>query len=231
MVGLATTLGFPHRRWGPVLWSGVPEGPVMVPKRKAGRKAAAPSRRSRKALPRKAPSRTRFVGRDSSPVLDKYPPKDPALAPKGPPRLSPPTPAPSLLPTFPALAASPPPSEPGSPPGQAPAPTPSGTPPKGLISLERPFDLDEFSQMLGETSIRIEVPREDLAEALRRISDFMGFGIYVYRFRVEPVAEALLKRFVVELERIDFSPERSAWIRFEEKGRSDSPFGPSGGRQ
>ena len=55
-----------------------------------------------------------------------------------------------------------------------------------LISLERPFDIDEFSQMLGETTIQVEVPREDLAEALRRISDFMGFGIYVYSFRVRP---------------------------------------------
>jgi hypothetical protein len=202
----------------------------MATKRKPARKAARPTRRARGPAPRKAPPRTRFVGRDASPVLDKYPPKDPNLAPRGPPVPSPPQPATTVLPTFPALAPSAAPS-PRPPTTAAPAPAPPAGPPKGLISLERPFDLDEFSQMLGETSIRIEVPREDLAEALRRISEFMGFGIYVYRFRVEPVAEALLKRFVVELERVDFSPERSAWIRFEEKGRSDSPFGPSGGRQ
>jgi hypothetical protein len=100
-----------------------------------------------------------------------------------------------------------------------------------LISLERPFSIDEFSQMLGETMIRVEVPREDLAEALRRISDFMGFGIYVYSFRVRPAPEELLKRFVIELERVDFSPERKDWTAFEERGRSDSPFGPSGGRR
>ncbi|HEV2166254.1 MAG TPA: hypothetical protein VGS23_04685 [Thermoplasmata archaeon] len=100
-----------------------------------------------------------------------------------------------------------------------------------LISLERPFDIDEFSQLLGESTIRVEVPREDLAEALRRISDFMGFGIYVYSFRVRPAQEELLKRFVIELRRVDFSPEKREWIDFEEKGRSESPFGPSGGRR
>lgn len=108
---------------------------------------------------------------------------------------------------------------------------PSGAPPKGLISLERPFDLDDLSQMLGETTIRIEVPREELAEALKRVSEFMGFGIYVYRFEVHPAPEELLKRFVVELQRVDYQPEKGEWIPFEEKGRSDSPFGPTGTRR
>ncbi|HEV2428723.1 MAG TPA: hypothetical protein VGV64_02620, partial [Thermoplasmata archaeon] len=101
----------------------------------------------------------------------------------------------------------------------------------GLIPLERPFDLDEFAQLLGSTSVRVEVPREDLAEALRRISDFMGFGIYVYAIRVRPAPEDLLKRFVIELQRVDFNPEKKDWVPFEETGRSDSPFGPSGGRR
>ncbi len=99
-----------------------------------------------------------------------------------------------------------------------------------LISLERPFDLDEFSTLLGETSVRVTVPREDLAEVLRRVSEFMGFGIYVYSVTVRPAPGALLKSFVVELQRVDFSPEKEAWVPFVEKGTSDSPFGPSGTR-
>ncbi|MCI4348694.1 MAG: hypothetical protein L3J93_00515 [Thermoplasmata archaeon] len=171
------------------------------------------------------------MGRDGSPVLDHYPPKDPALSVRGPP-----TPAVPQIPvkTMPPL------TSPSSAPAgtvnasQAP-PVPGGagaaSAPKPLILLEKPFDLDEFAQLLGETTIRVEVPREDLAEALRRISDFMGFGIYVYSFRVRPAAEELLKRFVIELQRVDFSSTKGDWAPFEEKGRSDSPFGPSGGRR
>jgi hypothetical protein len=100
----------------------------------------------------------------------------------------------------------------------------------GLISLEKPFDPDEFAELLGQTSIRVNVPRENLAEVLRRICDFMGFGIYVYSVRVRPAPEEMLKRFVVELERVDFSAAKGDWVPFEEKGRSDSPFGPTGDR-
>ncbi|HXW66508.1 MAG TPA: hypothetical protein VEL82_01285 [Thermoplasmata archaeon] len=99
-----------------------------------------------------------------------------------------------------------------------------------LISLERPFDVDEFSTLLGETSVRVTVPREDLAEVLRRVSEFMGFGIYVYAVSVRPVAGDLLKSFVVELQRVDYSAAKEAWVPFVEKGASDSPFGPSGTR-
>lgn len=149
------------------------------------------------------------MGRDPSPVLEKYPPKDPALAPRAPP------PSPSGVPVTPAP----------SPASSAPAvPVP-------LISLERPFDVDEFSTLLGETSVRVTVPREDLAEVLRRISEFMGFGIYVYTVLIRPTPGDLLKSFVVELQRVDYSPEKSAWVPFVEKGTSDSPFGPSGTRR
>ena len=163
----------------------------------------------------KAPEPKRFVGRDPSPVLAKYPPKESGLGSR---LTAPPTPAPS---------AAPPPR-----PTAAPAPPSSGSPapPKPLIALERPFDLDEFAGLLGETTIRAEVPREDLAEALRRVSDFMGFGIYVYSVRVRPADGELLKRFVVELQRVDFDPSAGTWRPFEEKGRSDSPFGPTGDR-
>lgn len=100
----------------------------------------------------------------------------------------------------------------------------------GLITLERPFDIDEFAQSLGETVLRVVVPREDLPELLRRVTDFMGFGIYVYSIKVYPESEELLKKFVVELQRVDFSPTKGKWAEFEEKGRSESPFGPSGSR-
>ncbi|HZY91570.1 MAG TPA: hypothetical protein VFG07_02165 [Thermoplasmata archaeon] len=103
-------------------------------------------------------------------------------------------------------------------------------PPKGLLSLERPFDIDGFSQLLGETTIQLEVPKEDLPEVLRRITDFMGFGIYVYSIAVRPAADEMLRRFVVELQRVDYSAERRGWVAFEEKGTSDSPFGPGGSR-
>ncbi len=150
-----------------------------------------------------------FVGRDASPVLDRYPPKDPQLSVRGPPR-------------------------PGSPAPPAPAPaqpTEAGTPaPLPLIALERPFDVDEFSTLLGETAIQVTVPREDLGEVLRRVSEFMGFGIYVYQVTVRPTPGGLLKSFVVRLERVDFSPEKGEWTPFVEKGVSSSPFGPSGDR-
>ncbi|MFI5418419.1 MAG: hypothetical protein ACHQ2Y_05945, partial [Candidatus Lutacidiplasmatales archaeon] len=125
----------------------------------------------------------------------------------------------------------PPPTTPGTP---ASPPTGPVSPPnlmapgKGLISLERPFDVDEFAQLLGETSIRVVVPREELSEVLRRVVDFMGFGIYVYSLKIRPAPEELLKSFVLELQRVDFSSQRTEWIPFEDKGRSESPFGPGG---
>ena len=152
------------------------------------------------------------MGRDASPVLDHYPPKDPGFGVPPPSVSSPPST------TATALPSSPPPTD-HSPP-----------PPVNLISLDRPFDLDEFSQTLGENSIRVTVPREDLTEVLRRITDFMGFGIYVYRFSVRPAPSDLLKQFVIELERVDYSAAERDWVPFEEKGRSDSPFGPGSSR-
>ena len=95
---------------------------------------------------------------------------------------------------------------------------------------DRPFDVDEFATLLGETSIRVTVPREELPEVLRRITEFMGFGIYVYSISVRPAPGELLKSYLVELQRVDYSPQQRAWLPFEDRGTSDSPFGPSGTR-
>jgi hypothetical protein len=84
--------------------------------------------------------------------------------------------------------------------------------------------------LLGETSIRVTVPLEHLAEVVRRITDFMGFGIYVYSLSIRPAASELLKSFILELHRVDYSPGEKTWVRFVEQGTSDSPFGPSGTR-
>lgn len=84
--------------------------------------------------------------------------------------------------------------------------------------------------MLGETSIRVTVPRDDLPEILRRVIEFMGFGIYVYAITVRPAASDQLKSFVVELQRVDYSAEKRTWVAFEERGTTDSPFGPSSTR-
>jgi len=83
---------------------------------------------------------------------------------------------------------------------------------------------------LGGTSIRITVPRDALPEVLRRVTEFMGFGIYVYSISVRPAATELLKGFVVELQRVDYSAEKGTWVPFVEKGTTDSPFGPTGDR-
>jgi len=111
-----------------------------------------------------------------------------------------------------------------------PAAAPAAAPPAALITLERPFDIDEFAGMLGETSIRVTVPRENLAEVLARVTEFMGFGIYVYAVTIRPAPSDLLKAFVVELQRVDYSAPRGEWVPFTDKGTSDSPFGPSGTR-
>jgi hypothetical protein len=146
--------------------------------------------------------------------LDRYPPKDESLTVKGPP-------VPTSRRTVTAT-----PSLPKAAESSLEAPPK----PEGLIALERPFDVDEFAQMLGETQIRVTVPREALADALRRVTEFMNFGIYVYTIRVQPAPAELLKQFVLELQRVDFSPEKRGWVPFQEQGASDSPFGPTGAR-
>ena len=172
---------------------------------------AARSRRTRKgsaaARRRSRPSSAapRFVGRDPSPVLERYPPKDPGLGSRPVVTGAPARPAPSSLPPEPA------------PPG------PTAPPSVPLIRLDRAFDLDGFSEQLGETSIRVTVPREELSEVLRRILEFTGFGIYVYSISVRPVPAELLKSYVVELQRVDYSTEKGAWVPFVEKGALDPP--------
>jgi hypothetical protein len=190
----------------------------MATRRSPKKKAV---RASERAVRTETKAPARFVGRDPSPVLEKYTHKEnPAgwTRPTVPDRHGPAAPA----------ASAPKASSPSPAPASA---APSSAPAKPLISLERPFDLDEFAGLLGETTIRAEVPREDVAEALRRVADFMGFGIYVYQIRVAPANDELLNRFVVELQRVDFDPAKGTWVPFEEKGRSESPFGPSGGRR
>ncbi|MCI4322603.1 MAG: hypothetical protein L3K03_01025 [Thermoplasmata archaeon] len=198
--------------------------------RKAPSRAAAPARRS-PAPPAKATPK--FVGRDASPVRDHYPPKE-MNAPVAPELPSSPPPAPpapespplDLAPNPPSVAA---PIEIASAP---PEPADPATPPAptSLLSLERPFDVDEFAQQLGENLIRVRVPREHLGEVLTRVANFMGFGIYVYRFSVRPASSGMLKEFEVELERVDFSTTSGEWVPFQEKGQSDSPFGPNSDR-
>ena len=175
------------------------------------------------------------MGRDASPILDKYPSKkvdEPVrldLRPATPRAPAPPAPAAPVV-AAPARPAAPAPAAPTSAPATGLTMLGGSPGAKGLLSLEPPFDVDEFAQSLGENQLRVVVPREDLPEVLRRITDFMGFGIYVYALQVRPADEELLKKFVVELTRVDFSPEKRAWAPFEDKGRSDSPFGPTGTR-
>lgn len=183
----------------------------MAPQKSSRKKTS-----SRSSRPTRAPARPRFVGRDPSPVLDRYPPKE------------------SAAPTLPKVATSvSPASAPAAPPvaSSGPATPGSGSPGSSsqpLITLDRPFNVDEFAALLGETSIRITVPRESLAEVLQRVMEFMGFGIYVYAITVRPAPAELLKSFVVELQRVDYSAEKGAWVPFVEKGTSNSPFGPGG---
>ncbi len=192
--------------------------PACYPRTMATRRGRSKKRRAGRPPARPTRAAPRFVGRDPSPVLDKYPPKDPSLTVRGPP---------------PPRAAATPPLAAPTPAPSAGTPAPGGAPPAApipLISLERPFDLDDFSSLLGETSVRVTVPRDDLAEVLRRVSEFMGFGIYVYAITIRPTPGDLLKSFVVELQRVDYDPDQRAWKPFVEKGTSDSPFGPSGTR-
>jgi hypothetical protein len=165
-----------------------------APKSRSARRRPNPSARSR--------ARPHFVGREGSPVLDRYPPKESGIA--GPPRpvvasVGPTSPATSV-PAAPSLGVATP-----------------------LITLERPFDLDAFSALLGQTSIRVTVPSSDLPEVLKRVTEFMGFGIYVYAIQLRPAPAELLKSFVVELQRVDYSAEKGAWVPFVERGAVDRP--------
>ncbi len=176
---------------------------------------AARSRRTRKGpatargRPRPPLAKAHFVGRDPSPVLERYPPKDPGLGSRPVVTGAPAGPAPASLPHGPAT------------------PGPTTPPAVPLIRLDRAFDLDGFSEQLGETSIRVTVPREELPEVLRRVLEFTGFGIYVYTITVRPAPAELLKSYVVELQRVDYSAEKGAWVPFVEKGALDSPYGSS----
>lgn len=204
----------------------------MAP-RKTVRKLPSPKSKKRKvsrgARKRtRQPSSPRFVGRDGSPVLEKYTPKamDAAVGAVAPARSLPPKTLSNTatpLPTIPAAPA------PRLEPAPASSPPPGGAP-RVLISLEKPFDVDDFSQLLGQTQIQVTVPRDSLAEVLRRACDFMGFGIYVYSIRVRPGPEELLKTFIVELQRVDYSAQAHDWSPFQERGRADNPFGPTGNR-
>ena len=182
--------------------------------------------RARSTKPSSAPAH--FVGRAGSPILDKYPTKamDAAVGEvvKPKPSMEKPTHSPPPTPSdVKTVAATSPPSPPA-------APAPKVAAPNLLISLEKPFDADDFSQLLGHTQIQVTVPRDSLSEVLRRACDFMGFGIYVYTIRVRPGPEELLKTFIVELQRVDFSPLAHEWTPFQDRGRADNPFGPTGTR-
>ncbi|MGA7860779.1 MAG: hypothetical protein WCB19_02850 [Thermoplasmata archaeon] len=192
------------------------------------KKSKPPRARTRGSKTPKRASPPHFVGRAGSPVLERYTPKsmDAAVGEVVASLPPPPKPAPSA-----ALPTLTPPSAPGPTPAalSSAAGAPVG-PPKLLISLEKPFDVDEFAQLLGQTQIQVTVPRDSLVEVLRRVCDFMGFGIYVYAFRVRPGPEELLKTFIVELQRVDFSSSAHDWMPFQDRGRADSPFGPTGTR-
>ncbi|MFZ0829939.1 MAG: hypothetical protein WCB18_04680 [Thermoplasmata archaeon] len=178
--------------------------------------------------PKSAPATPRFVGREGSPVLAKYPTKEMDAAVGE-------APVPKPAPLQPAIAstarsAAVPTSPVAQPTPAAPRLAQKPAPDNLLISLEKPFDVDDFAQLLGQTQIQVTVPRDSLAEVLRRACDFMGFGIYVYSIRVRPGPEELLKTFIVELQRVDFSTPVKDWVPFQDRGRADSPFGPTGTR-
>ena len=183
-----------------------------MPARSKARKSRARTRR---------PSEPRFVGRDPSPVLERYPPREGGTTPRPPLPLTAGPPRPS------AERAAPPPAGPtvGANLPQ-PSGSPGGTAPEGLIRLDRPFDVDEFSSLLGETAIRVTVPPDSLAEVLRRVTEFMGFGIYVYAISVRPAPAELLKGFVVELQRVDYDPAVRSWKPFVERGAAPSSGAP-----
>ena len=110
---------------------------------------------------------------------------------------------------------------------QPPAP-PAGVT-SGILKLEAPFDVDDFCRQLGETRLRVTVPKAQVPEVLRRILEFMDFGIYVYTLVVLPAPGTTLDRFVVQLDRIQYNEARRVWVPFEERGVAGSPFGPGSG--
>lgn len=165
------------------------------------------------------------MGRDPSPVLDRYPPKDPSLTLRAPPPSAPRVPPPPTPGPSPDGSHLPPSGVPPEPARTGPGPSSSH-----LITLDRPFDLDAFAALLGATSIRVTVPREALPEVLHRVTEFMGFGIYVYSISVRPAPGELMKSFVVELQRVDYSAEKGAWVPFVERGTGDSPYAGSDAR-
>ncbi len=115
-----------------------------------------------------------------------------------------------------------------SPRRSVPPPPPPGVS-SGILRLEAPFDVDDFCRQLGETHLRATVPKAQVPEVLRRILEFMDFGVYVYTLVVLPAPGATLDRFVVQLDRIQYNEARRVWVPFEERGASDNPFGPGSG--
>ncbi|MCL4324622.1 MAG: hypothetical protein M1144_04075 [Candidatus Thermoplasmatota archaeon] len=91
-----------------------------------------------------------------------------------------------------------------------------------LGSESMPFDIDEFSQKLGETAIKVTVPRDQLPEVLKRALDFINFGIYVYSIVVLPSPTPTLNTFIVQMDRIDFNDKLKGWVPFRE-GRDPPP--------
>ena len=183
-----------------------------MPRPRRARRSVPEKKRKRGGKDRRAAGH--FVGRDASPVLERYPAKDPTLSLRPPvPTLSPAPAAPLPSPAAPVL---PGPNAFPSRPATAPVPTP-------LITLDRAFDVDEFAAMLGETWIGVTVPRVALSDVLRRVTEFMGFGIYVYALTVRPAPSELLKAFVVELQRVDYSSDKGAWDPFVDRGADRVP--------
>ncbi len=116
---------------------------------------------------------------------------------------------------------------PPSPEGSLPPAAPVGVI-SGILRLEAPFDVDDFCRQLGETHLRATVPKAQVAEVLKRILEFMDFGVYVYTLVVLPAPGATLDRFVVQLDRIQYNEARRVWVPFEDRGVADNPFGPGG---
>ncbi len=112
------------------------------------------------------------------------------------------------------------------PPGRDPPPAPVTGVTSGILRLEAPFDVDDFCRQLGETHLRASVPKAQVAEVLKRILEFMDFGVYVYTLVVLPAPGGTLDRFVVQLDRIQYHEARKVWVPFEERGGADNPFGP-----
>ena len=97
-----------------------------------------------------------------------------------------------------------------------------------LGAAETPFDVDAFSQQLGEDHLRVTVPAPALGEVLKRIFDFMGFGVYVYAVVVIPSPTPTLDTYVVQLDRINFSKAKNVWVPFQEDKTPPSGGTPTG---